>query len=248
MFTLLTDVGPSLRDNGFATVRGNEFSLTGHYDQLFALTQSWGEMSRDTYYGNEGRANRYRRYSDFVYNPNGRKLSPVEHRSYFQSEGMNQYVGGLHRHFEDLPEVMYTNPLLESLVQLDFEVYKEILPEAYWTKEWQCQIHQIRIEVEAGKETEITPEGIHSDGYPYSAVHFWGKNNIDGAESRVYTKDEEQLASITFNDVLDTLFFRDRDLKHYVTPATTADESKSGYRQIIAISFSIPGSDYDTVK
>ncbi|WP_423227919.1 2OG-Fe dioxygenase family protein [Psychrobacter pygoscelis] len=43
---------------------------------------------------------------------------------------------------------------------------------------WQCQTHKLRIEIEANQEVEITPEGIHSDGHPFAAVHFDKKNNI----------------------------------------------------------------------
>lgn len=122
------------------------------------------------------------------------------------------------------------------------------MPDELKSKIWQCQIHQIRIEVDSGKEAEITPEKIHCDGYPFSAIHFWGKKNILGTKSKLYTNDKSEIFSDTFENVLDTLFFFDREMLHYVTPVSTKDNSINGYRQIIAISFSLPGSDYDIVK
>ncbi|MEO0442327.1 MAG: 2OG-Fe dioxygenase family protein [Pseudomonadota bacterium] len=248
MFSLQEDISEELDSCGCSVVSGSKFSLTGQYDAFTRMVRSWETMSKDKYYGNEGKATRYRRYSDFIYSPKTGKLLPTEHRPYFQSETMNHYVGGLERHFEDIDEDLMTNPLIESLVQLDFEIYKGLLPEELWDQDWQCQIHQIRIEVEPGQEVEITPEGIHSDGYPFSAVHFGGKENISGANSRVYTQQKQQITETRFEEFLDTLYFKDRDLMHYVTPAKTADNSAKGYRQIIAISFSIPGTEYDTVR
>jgi hypothetical protein len=246
MLNILKDISDDMRQTGYSFVRGSEFSLTGNFFEVYVLSRSFENMGIDRYFGNEGRARRFRRYSDLNYNPVMRKLSRLPHHAYFQSEQMNKYVGGKERHFEDLSQEIIDSPLIQSLVNLDFEVFKSTLPQEMWTLNWQCQIHQIRIEVEAGEETEITPEGIHSDGYPFSAVHFWGKENIDGATSFLYTTEEKELISVTYENILDTTFFKDREMKHYVSRAMTKDHEKQGYRQIIAISFSIPGGAYDT--
>ncbi len=247
MFTLTKDISKELQENGFAVVSGEDFTLQGNYQPLANFINSWENMSKDEYYGNEGKAIRYRRYSDFNYNPVSNELSCVEHRAYYQSKSMNNYVGGIERHFEDIDETLINNPIIKSLVQIDFDIYKSILPAELWDKEWQCQIHQIRIEIEPNQEIEITPEGIHSDGYPFSAVHFGGKQNVSGANSQVFTKNKDLLIETRFENVLDTLYFKDKELMHYVTPAKSVSDNK-GYRQIIAISFSLPGSDYDTVR
>ncbi|MDO6705084.1 2OG-Fe dioxygenase family protein [Photobacterium sp. 1_MG-2023] len=248
MIRLNKDVTAELRDQKFSFVKGSDFVLSGNFDDFFSLTKSWERMGGDIYFGNEGKASRYRRYSDFNYNPATNELSPLEHRPYFQSEEMNAYVGGKERHFEDFGEEVLHSPVLRSLIQQDFEVYAKTLPEEFRDRVWQCQIHQIRIEIEAGKETEITPEGIHSDGYPYSAVHFWGRENVEGAYSKLYDADKNELITVQYTDILDTTFFFDREMFHYVTPARTVDPETGGYRQIIAISFSLPGSEYDTVR
>lgn len=248
MLILKKDIGEELNLNGYSFVNGSDYSLTGNFKEFYDLTHSWEHMEEDQYYNQVGRAKRFRRYSDFQYNPEENEILPIEHRAYFQSENMNKFVGGKQRHFEDISKDLISNPVLRSLVKTDFDVYRKILPKSIWSVNWQCQIHQIRIEVEAGKETEITPEGIHSDGYPFSGVHFWGKENISGAKSYIYTKDEEELIGVTYENILDTIYFRDRDMKHYVTPASTADNNRPGYRQIIAISFSVPNSEYDIIR
>jgi len=248
MIELTLDITQDLKSKGFSMVSGDAFLLTGNFQNFIQLTNSWEKMEKDIYYGNKGKATRYRRYSDFSYDPINDSINQLEHKSYFQSKQNNSYVGGKTRHFQDFGTELIDSPIIRSLVKEDFQVYAKTLPEEYKSKTWQCQIHQIRIEVSAGKEVEITPEKIHCDGYPFSAVHFWGKNNIAGAESKLYNNNESEILSAMFENILDTLFFFDREMLHYVTPASTKDNSIDGYRQIIAISFSLPGSDYDIVK
>jgi hypothetical protein len=153
------------------------------------------------------------------------------------------------RHFQDFSDEIIHSPVMRSLIDTDFEVYKNVLPPELHDEIWQCQIHQIRIEIKPGKQLEITPEGIHCDGYPFSGVHFWGRNNVEGAESRLYSAHEqEHLASTTYTDILDTTYFLDRDMRHYVTPARNTHSHAMAYRQILAISFSRPGTAFDIVR
>ncbi|TWI56538.1 hypothetical protein IQ22_00988 [Pseudomonas duriflava] len=247
MIVLNKAVGNSLRNYKYANVSGSDFSLTGHFDEFVRLTQSWETMEPDPYYGQAEAGARFRRYSDFEYHPVTQALTQLEHRPYVQSLANNRYVGGMERHFQDFSEEVIASPVIRSLIALDFEVYKSVLPVHMHHDQWQCQIHQIRIEIKPGKQVDITPEGIHCDGYPFSGVHFWGKRNVKGAESRLYAADGTPLAAVTYENILDTTFFLDREMKHYVTPASTLDPKRPAFRQIIAISFSKPGTRYDIV-
>ena len=79
-------------------------------------------------------------------------------------------------------------------------------------------------------------------------MHFWGRNNVEGAESRLYDIHEHQLASTTYQEILDTTYFLDRDMRHYVTHARNTHTHAMAYRQILAISFSRPGTAFDIVR
>ncbi len=94
---------------------------------------------------------------------------------------------------------------------------------------------------------EITPEMIHCDGYPFSGVHFFGKKYIEGAISKLYLKNKKTIFSGTLEKILDTVYFYDRELLHYVTPAKNISENEIAYRQILAISFSLKNSEYDII-
>lgn len=248
MIVLNREVGESLRRDKYVNVQGADFNLFGHFSDFVRLTKSWENMEPDSYYGQADAGMRFRRYSDFEYNPVTRDLKQLEHRAYVQSKANNSYVGGLERHFQDFSNEVINSPVMRSLIDADFEVYKHVLPPELHDEIWQCQIHQIRIEIKPGKQLEITPEGIHCDGYPFSGVHFWGRNNVDGAESRLYSAQEEQLAATTYLEILDTTYFLDRDMRHYVTPARNTHAQEMAYRQILAISFSRPGTAFDIVR
>lgn len=241
------EIGHQVRQQKFTNVPASVFSLSGGFDDFVRLSKSWEDMPPDPHFGQTDAGRRFRRYSDFEYHPADRTLRQLEHRPYFQSKANNRYVGGLERHFGDFGAEVLDSPVLRSLIDIDFEVYKSTLDPKLHDQAWQCQIHQIRIEIHPGRELEITPEGIHSDGYPFSGVHFWGKANVAGAESRLYFEGDKPVAAATYERILDTTYFLDREMLHYVTPARTLDPSVSAFRQIIAISFSKPGTEHDIV-
>lgn len=74
-----------------------------------------------------------------------------------------------------------------------------------------------------------------------------GRHNVEGATSKIYDKQSNVIDSGTYLNILDTTYFLDRELQHYVTPAINPSNSEMGYRQIIAISFSRPGSEHDII-
>ncbi|MCJ0829389.1 2OG-Fe dioxygenase family protein [Acinetobacter sp. NIPH1876] len=233
-----------IKEFGFSNVTGKSFSLSGGFLEFIEFSQSWENMPEDIYFGQKDSGRRFRRYSDFDYDPVTKKISQLEHRLYHQSTELNKYVGGKDRHFGDFETEIIKHPILKQLIDINFEIFSGLLDENLKKEIWQCQIHQIRIEIYKNKTLEITPEGIHSDGYPYSGVHFWGRENVNGAESQLFDKDKNQLAATTYSQILDTTFFLDKEMLHYVTPTTATQEN--AYRQIIAVSFSRPGTDYAT--
>jgi hypothetical protein len=248
MLVLQSDLAEQLRRDKFANVPGSAFRLEGNFDDFLRLTRSWEHMGEDRYFGQAQSGARFRRYSDFEFHPPSGELRQLEHRPYTQSTGQNRYVGGIERHFTDFGAEVLESPVLRSLIAIDFAVYKTVLPLELHDRIWQCQIHQIRIEIKPGQQIEITPEGKHSDGYPFAGVHFWGRQNVDGAQSQLFDADERPLGSTTYQQVLDTTFLLDREIKHYVSPARATHPELPGHRQIIAISFSLPGSAHDTVR
>ncbi|MFD0720525.1 2OG-Fe dioxygenase family protein [Streptomyces globosus] len=242
-------VGPDLRDDlrekRYALVSAADLALSPELADAFGdLQASWSRLTPDVHFGGGDRAVRTRRYSDFAFTPATGELVPLDHVAYFQSEAMNAFVGGIERHFGDVEESTYTNPLFRALVRYDFDNLP--IEAEYRDRTWVCQIHQIRIEINPGKYNELVPEGIHSDGYPWAGLHLISRVDVEGGHSTVFTWDEEPLAKGTFLTPLDSLIFEDRAMKHHVT-GLSAGEDKGGHRDVLAISFSLPGSPYETL-
>ena len=86
MIVLNREVGESLRRDKYVNVQSADFNLFGHFADFVRLTKSWENMEPDSYYGQSEAGMRYRRYSDFEYNPVTRDLKQLEHRAYIQSQ------------------------------------------------------------------------------------------------------------------------------------------------------------------
>lgn len=238
------DCRDELRQQRYAVIPAAELRLDPELWRSFPdLAASWDRLDADPFFGGDGRATRTRRYSDFDYIPATGELTERGHVAYYQSEEMNAFVGGKQRHFGDVEVAIVQNPLFRTLVAFDFDSLP-IEPE-YVARTWVCQIHQIRIVVHPGKTYDVVPEGIHSDGYPFAGLHLIARVDVAGGQSTVFTWDEEPLATVTFQDPLDTLIFEDRRMKHYVTPLTAG--ATEGHRDVLAISFSLPDSPYETL-
>jgi hypothetical protein len=238
------DVKADFFEHKFCALGAAEFLLSGRQqDDWRRLRAAWDNLDPDEYYGGGDAGERHRRYSDFEYLPGPSTLTPLEHTAYLQSKRMNRYVGGVKRHFADVLPETYDNEFFRALVRFAFNAFP--IPEQLRDSAWVCQVHQIRILVHEGQTTAVTPEGIHSDGYPFASVHLIDRVGVSGGVSSVYSGEEEELATLTFETPLDTLLLEDRALKHYVTPIQSSG-GEPGHRSILAISLSLPNSPFTT--
>lgn len=248
-FTIKEDLKAQIRQQQYAITQGNSFQLSQlGQSALVNLQKCWESLEYDPFYGEkEPTSCRSRRYTEFDFTPSTGKLRPRPHVPYVQSQEMNHYAGGKARHFGDLSVDTYENPLLQDLVNYDFSLFP-VNPEfldiaAELDRSWICQVHIMRIVVGAGKTTAITPEGIHSDGYPFAGLHLMNRVNVQGGETTIYSYEEVPLATTNFRQPLDSLWLEDQHLKHSVTDIASSDRG-SGFRDILAISFSLPDSIY----
>lgn len=238
------DLRSEIEERKFCSVPAEEYQLSSDMQAAWeGLRKTYDDLEFDKYYGGNEGSFRQRCYTDFTLDPVSGKVDLLESKPYFQSERQNSYVGGIERRFGAVSPEAYENPFFQELVRFSFRQFP--IPEEYTSQVWTCQIHQIRITVGPGEETVITPEGIHTDGYPFASVHLVDRVGVDGADSSVYEWDETQLASLTFLTPLDSLYLEDRSMKHYVTPMKATGEVP-GYRSILAISFSLPDSPFET--
>lgn len=238
------DVRAEVGRCGFALVRGAELNLSDEDRRGWEeLSTSWDRLAPDRYFGAvDTSCHRVRRYRDFTFVPRKGLLEPLPPVPYFQSLRQNVYAGGIERRFSAVEASVWTSPFFCALVAHDFAAFpiEPSLLDAAWT----VHVHQIRIVAGPQATTPVTPEGVHSDGYPFAAVHLVDRVDVTGGESTVYDGSGRPLATASFEEPLDSLFFLDRDMKHYVTPITGCHPTRPGRRSILAVSFSLPGSQY----
>lgn len=242
-FTLTADLRTEVEQQKYAITSGDTFHLSPEgQTALRELQKYWESLEYDPFYGEqESTSQRLRRYSDFDFTPQTGELRPRPHVPYLQSPEMNPYAGGKARHFGDILAETYKNPLFQDLVNYNFSLFP--LESELVDRPWICQVHAIRIVVGIGRTTAITPEGIHSDGYPFAGLHLMNRVNVQGGETTIYQDDGTPLATTTFINPLDSLWLEDVKLKHSVTDMASVG-GVSGHRDILAISFSLPDSIY----
>jgi hypothetical protein len=249
-FSIATDFRLQVEKYKYAIATAENFHLSDSGKIALAqLQKCWDSLEYDAFYGEKHPScRRLRRYTEFDYAPMAGTLQPRQHQPYIQSKEMNAYAGGKDRHFGDLTAETYDNLLFQDLVDYNFSLFP--LEEMWLDQPWICQVHIMRIVVGAGQTTAITPEGIHSDGYPFAGLHLLDRVDVVGGETTIYQPDETPLSKITFTQPLDSLWLEDRHLKHSVTDIACSHEkghkkgTEAGYRDLLAISFSLPESIY----
>lgn len=206
---------------------------------LDKLQTEWGLMGHDPYYAAGGQ--RTRCFSTFSYYPDSGRLDRRAHKAYFQSVEKNSYAGGINRNFSQVSDATLNNPVFQALVRSDFEWFD--IPAKWKEATWTCHVHMIRISVFGSDSADITPEGIHSDGYPFACLHLITRHQAAGTESFVYDRAGSVILQGTLSLPLDTVVFYDRDLLHYTSPMVAV--GARAHRDVLAVSFSLSDSPYE---
>jgi len=130
---------------------------------------------------------RLRRYSTIGCTEEG--CDSLGDQSFFQSEDLNKFQGGMVRKFEPIEDsVIKSRGLLE--------VYNRFRDIAGFPLGQKVDVHQMRI-ITQEEETQVSPEGIHQDGYDYICIVGINRHNITGGHFLGYgNKDEEPFLSL----------------------------------------------------
>ena len=128
---------------------------------------------------------RLRRYSvvELMTEPKFFKLTDVN--TFTQSDKYNNFQGNVTREFENLEEEVLESDGFREIVYL----FRTINKLSHGT---QVDIHQMRIIALNGKVTQVSPEGVHRDGYDFIAMIGILRYNIKGGHLLVYNNSKEQ--------------------------------------------------------
>jgi hypothetical protein len=200
-----------------------------------ALASLWDELPLDEHMADGGKY-RFRRFSALTarLTEQGAVFEPAPHRVFFQSAGYNALNGGVARHFEPLPPDALDNPVLGGLLDLCVNTLRPLAD----AREWEVELHPIRIRALDASEGLATPEGLHQDGVDYFFVVHLQRRNISGGLSLVFDHERREVLRHTLQEPFDILAVHDPRTFHSVTPfvAEPANHPQA-WRDVIVINF-----------
>ncbi|MEU6759159.1 2OG-Fe dioxygenase family protein [Streptomyces sp. NPDC046685] len=153
--------------------------------------------------------------------------------SFFQSERINGYAGGVERRFAPLPDA--ARAFAEGLV--NSPAARALVAD----EEFRIGCHQIRITADDEHTGLPAPEGFHQDGYDLVAVTCVATENVSGGISLVRDKDGEEVVVERTMAPGEVLFLADREVVHYVSPITPKIPGQPAHRDVVVITFSLGG-------
>lgn len=227
-----------LERSGYCWIFGQQYFLSDEMRQYWTqLCGGWNQLIPDRFLSDGGKY-RERRLGKYYFYPSLDRLEKQHIEGYYyQASAINKANGGIKRKFGPLEDSFADNPLLHSFIRLYYSLLP--LPDHLHAQGWLVYVHPFRILASPGKASYPTPEGIHRDGHLFTVQVFVNRTGVEGAESQVWSEDEQQLLfAKTFSSSLDTLIIDDERCKHCVTPLY-ANSDQQGTRDIFTVNFNL---------
>ncbi|HEY9848985.1 MAG TPA: 2OG-Fe dioxygenase family protein [Leptolyngbyaceae cyanobacterium] len=152
---------------------------------------------------------RSRRLSRFLVTDD--RVTKLPHGYFLQSKEYNPLIGDVRREYAEIDDALVTLDEFQKLIW-EFQQYCKLSAGV------EIGVHQIRITCSPNNFGNPAPEGIHRDGCDYVGIFSIDRDNVDGAETHLYTAKKEKPI---FKKVLhpgELLLVNDRDFLHFTTP------------------------------
>ena len=228
----------SLKTQGFAHIssaQAQTLIAASALDDWAAFAASWNHLGVDTYMADGGRYRR-RRFAAFSAAPNSVLRKP--HQPHYQSRDYNTLNGGIERWFEPCESFVAQHPIMQSCLSTCCSLFTSITQNP--PNAWHVEVHQFRIEAQAGKLGRPTPEGLHRDGVDWVLVLLIARENIAEGVTTIYDLNKESLGSFTLISPLDAALVDDSRVYHGVTAVEPIDPDKPAYRDVLVVTFRRP--------
>jgi hypothetical protein len=167
---------------------------------------------------------------------------------YWQSAGTNADASGRERRFAPLPDDLENDPLLQQAVRVSFK----FIPSDYIACNLPIRVglHLIRLYSDGRRVCTPSPNHLHTDGEPFTAIILLDRVNIADHTAISFVADracaghqpvdvpaDSILAKVRMSEALETLMVDDGRVSHSVSGALGAT-GKPGYRTSLLIDFS----------
>jgi len=158
------------------------------------------------------------------------ELEVLDTDTFNQSSKYNKHQGDIDRKFEPISKnVLFSSAMLKALhsfcvvSNLDFGD--------------QIHIHQIRI-ITSDEQAEVSPEGVHQDGYEFVGFIGINRHNVTGGELMLYhQRGEEPFIKLPIsNGTIVTI--KDDELWHNGSPIQPKYSDSKGYLDLFVLTAS----------
>jgi hypothetical protein len=196
---------------------------------LAAWRPFWDRLPPDRYLRDGGRY-RFRRHGCFVAEADGQTLAQAPHRPHWQPLAYNALHGGIERHFEPIEPALVAQPLWRRWL-LATAARASALKGA---QRWFIEAHVFRIDTSDGIGRP-TPEGAHRDGVDLVAVMLIDRQDIKGAETRVFAAEGRAGQRFTLTEPGSVLWLDDERVIHESTPIQPLQAGGHGHRDTLVV-------------
>ena len=232
--TVPMELADQLRGPGYVRLRPAAMAqaLALPSAALVDFAASWDRLETDGFMADGGRYRR-RRHANFTQGAGAPRRGL--HRPHFQASVHNTLNGGVDRWFAPVEDGIGAGPAVTAL--LDFGA-TALPPGGHWF----IELHQFRIEAEAGLPGYPTPEGVHHDGVDFVLISMIRRTNLTGGETLVTDGRGEARARFTLDGMLDSAFLDDSRTMHGVTPIEPTNPAQLSRRDVLVITWKRLGS------
>lgn len=193
----------------------------------------WETLEVDKYL-RDGQDFRLRRYGLFSFDAQKDLINEVPNAYFYQSKKQNNYAGGIKRVFPKLDLDDESKSLLYEIIRFDFDTINDTKNSRYMVG-----VHQIRIKADLNKEVSPAPEGIHTDGHDYVAIHLIKRKNIYGGGCSIYDQEESYITSKMLYRLFDSIIINDKYYKHGISAITQDPDREQGFRDVLILDFNV---------
>ena len=136
-------------------------------------------------------------------------------------------------------KMVYKTPMDEEMLQgmkeliYSFRMMNNLPPTTL------IDIHQMRVVTLPDGSAEVSPEGVHQDGYDFISMIGIARHNIQGGHLLVYlNKDDENFISLPLEDG-HMVTLKDDKLWHNASPIVVLDKGERGYMDAFILTTNI---------
>jgi hypothetical protein len=197
-----------------------------------ALLDKCGSLKLDM---NDPQKCRHRAYQKYVLDAWNRSLRVRPVSTYYQELEYNPQDGGKPRTFESLGNAAW-NPFLMELVVGLFNALP--INDQLQLASWDVGVHVNRQIAREGVPAKASPNHLHKDGEPFTAIIPLRREHIEGGRT-IVAKDArgEMVLEDCILEPFEAVVVVDSAVWHHVTPIQVAPGFDCGYRDVMLIEF-----------